>query len=160
MADESTPRTAAVAAINVSRGGVPKLPVEVGVVSANGIVGDKQRDRRFHGGPARALCLYSLDRIDALVAEGHPVAPGTLGENVTISGLDWSRVRKGARLAIGEVEVEITSFAAPCKTIRKSFIDEDFTRISQKLHPGWSRAYARVVKAGSIRPGDRVEAVD
>lgn len=145
-----------VARINASKGGVPKEAIEEARVTGNGMEGDRQRDRRFHGGPTRALSLYSLELIDALASEGHPVRPGSLGENLTISGLDWTAMLPGARLTIGPVEIELTGFAAPCKTIRHSFLDQDFTRISHKLHPGWSRVYARVVSEGVIRTGDDV----
>ena len=148
--------TAYVVQLSRSRGGVPKLAIDEAIVTADGLEGDKQRDRRFHGGPNRALCLYSDDLIEQLAAEGHPIARGSTGENVTIRGLDWQLVRPGALLSIGEVHVEITSFAAPCKTIRGSFMDEDFTRISQKLHRGWSRAYCRILRGGSIRVCDTV----
>jgi MOSC domain-containing protein YiiM len=148
--------TARIVSINRSRGGVPKLPVDRAQVTANGLEGDKQRDRRFHGGPDRALCLYSLELIDRLSMEGHPITIGAIGENVTISGVDWGAVKPGTRLTLGAVEVEITSFTVPCKTIRKAFIHEDFTRISQKLHPGWSRVYARVLREGEVQQGDVV----
>src|SRR4051812_12810030 len=75
-----------------SRGGVPKLAVEEAVVTTNGLAGDRQRDRRFHGGPNRALCLYSDDLIEQLALEGHPIVRGSAGENVTIRGLDWRTV--------------------------------------------------------------------
>lgn len=139
-----------------SRGGVPKLAVDEAVVTVNGLEGDKQRNRRFHGGPMRALCLYSDDLIERLALEGHPVRRGSLGENVTIRGLEWTDARPGARLRIGEIEVEITSYTTPCKTIRASFLDEDFTRISQKLHPGWSRVYCRILRGGLLRVSDAV----
>src|SRR3954471_16640534 len=87
-----------------SAGGVPKLPVERAMVRAGGMEGDKQANRRFHGGPDRALCLYAQERLDALAAAGHPVERGTLGENVTIAGLVWDEVRPGTRLRLGAVE--------------------------------------------------------
>lgn len=148
--------SAHVVQLSRSRGGVPKLPIDEAVVTAAGLAGDRQRDRRFHGGPQRALCLYSDELIEQLAVEGHPIARGTIGENVTIRGLEWSELRPGARLAIGEVEVEITTYAAPCKTIRGSFLNENFTRISQKLHRGWSRVYCRVLREGTIRVKDQV----
>ena len=148
--------TAHVVQLSRSRGGVPKLAVDEAAVTAHGLEGDRQRDRRFHGGPTRALCLYSDDLIEQLALEGHPVTRGSLGENVTIRGLDWRDVRPGARLSIGDVEVEITAYAAPCKTIRGSFLDQDFTRISQKLHVGWSRVYCRILREGMIRVNDPV----
>jgi len=149
-----------VASLHVSNGGVPKRPVGEAEVTHAGMSGDRQRNLKYHGGPDRALCLYAAERITALQQEGHPIAPGAVGENVVVEGVDWDRVVPGTRLRIGErVEVEITSYTVPCKTIRKAFVHERFTRISQKVHPGWSRVYARVVRVGVVRPGDRVDLV-
>jgi len=143
--------------LNTSRGGVPKLPVTEALVTPAGMEGDRQANRRFHGGPKRALCLYSLEEIRRLQGEGHPIAPGTTGENVTVAGLPWDRVRPGVRLALGEeVVVEVTSYTTPCKNIAGSFADGGFKRISQKLHPGESRVYCRVLRAGRLRTGDAV----
>ncbi|MDP9204417.1 MAG: MOSC domain-containing protein [Gemmatimonadota bacterium] len=108
----------------------------------------------------RAVCVYSIERIRGLQAEGHPIDIGTAGENVTVEGLDWNLVVPGARLRLGnEVLLEVASFTNPCKTIRESFTDGRFVRIAQKFHPGWSRVYARVLCEGGIRFGDPVEVV-
>ena len=140
-----------------SPGGVPKLPVERAVVTVDGMEGDRQRNRRFHGGPNRALCLYSVERLEALAAEGHPVSAGSMGENVTIAGLDWSALRPGVRVSLGEVEAEVTGYAAPCEQIAGSFTDRAFRRVGQKVNPGWSRVYVKILRAGNIAVGDRVE---
>ena len=142
-----------------SNGGVPKLAVESAEVSERGLEGDRQRNRRFHGGPDRALCLYSQERIDALGAEGHPIVRGAVGENVTIAGLPWERVRPGARLILGDVDVEVTFYTAPCANIAGAFLDGRFARISQKMHPGWSRVYVRVCRGGPLRVSDPVRLV-
>lgn len=144
--------------LNRSGGGVPKLGVREAFLDASGLEGDKQRDLRFHGGPERALCLFPLELILQLQAEGHTVFPGSTGENVTVVGLQWQRVEPGARLSLGgEALVEITSYAAPCKTIADSFDGGDFKRISQKLRPGDSRLYARVLRPGRLAVGDPVK---
>lgn len=144
-------------AIHTSPGGVPKLPRESCAIGPGGLQGDWQADRDNHGGPERAVSLYSLEVIEALRAEGHPIAPGTTGENLTLSGLDWAAIGPGARLQIGEVRLEVTSYAAPCNNIKASFHDGRSVRISQKLRPGWSRLYARVLREGTVRVGDGVE---
>ena len=123
--------------ISRSRGGVPKLAIDEAVATWNGLEGDRQRDRRFHGGPDRALCLYSDELIEQLSREGHPITRGAAGENVTIRGLDWRLITPGMRLTIGEAEVEITWYTTPCRNIRGSFLDEDFTRIAQKLQASY-----------------------
>lgn len=149
--------TGRVESINVSRGGVPKTSVFEGLVTGSGIDGDHQDDARYHGGPDRAVSLYSLDLIEALRAEGHPIAAGSAGENITISGLNWAAVMPGCAVQVGAVRLLVTKFASPCEKIGGSFLNDDFVRISQKVHPGWSRVYTRVLTGGVIRPGDTVE---
>ena len=143
--------------INISDGGVPKLPVLEAKVSEQGLDGDLQRNLKFHGGPDRAVCLYSRELIERLQDEGHPIDSGATGENLTLSGLDWDQVRPGVRLTIGpEVQLEVTSYTTPCSHNGRWFRDEDFSRIAQKLNPGWSRVYAKVLRGGIVRPGDVV----
>lgn len=142
--------------INASAGGVPKRPLRRAEVDELGITVDKQKHTKVHGGPDRALCLYALERIQALQTEGHPIYPGSVGENVTIAGLDWDAVAPGARLQLGAVIVEVTNYAAPCNLIAASFADADSGRISQDKHPGWARAYSRVLQGGTIKIGDAV----
>jgi MOSC domain-containing protein YiiM len=147
--------------INISPGGVPKLPVASARVTANGLEGDGHRDLEHHGGPERALCLFSLEQIRALQVEGHTVMPGAIGENLTLEGLDWERVQPGAVLELGErVRIEITRYTSPCFNIKPSFLGGDFARVSQKLHPGWSRVYAKVLQPGTISQGDPVRLLD
>ncbi|MCF7796420.1 MAG: MOSC domain-containing protein [Candidatus Marinimicrobia bacterium] len=143
--------------ISISPGGVPKLPVESVEITVNGLVGDYQNDQKHHGGPRRAVCLYALEVIDALKAEGHPIFPGSTGENITTTGLDWEKIKIGQKLQLGQaVILEITDFTSPCKTIRHSFAGEKFIRISQKLYPGESRVYAKVILPGKVQTGDKI----
>jgi MOSC domain-containing protein YiiM len=153
-------RIGVLVSINMSGGGVPKRRVGDAKVSRLGLLGDAQDDKKNHGGPERAVCVYSLERIHALQQEGHPIDVGTAGENVTLEGIDWDLVAPGVRIKLGDdVVLEVASFTSPCKTIKGSFIDGEFPRISQKLHPGWSRVYARVLSEGEIRFGDHVELI-
>lgn len=142
--------------INVSKGGVPKLPIHNGEVAELGLINDVQKNKKHHGGSERALCLYSLDRILALQDEGHPIFPGAIGENITISGLDWDDIGPGVRLQLGEVQVEITSFAVPCQNIRQAFSGHKIGRVSQKANPGWARAYCKILVNGRIQVSDPV----
>jgi len=146
-----------IAQISVSPGGVPKRPVEAAEVTASGVAGDAQRNLRHHGGPERAVCLFALEAIRTLQAEGHPIQPGHIGENLTLEGVDWSAVTPGTRLLLGEdVLLEVTRYTSPCTNIRASFTGGDYARVSQARHPGASRVYARVVRTGTVRRGDPV----
>lgn len=142
--------------INVSDGGVPKRGRQSARVSFEGVHGDRQRDLAHHGGPERAVSLYSLELIEDLQAEGHPIVPGSIGENLTLTGVNWSCLEPGVQLHIGEAIVEITRSASPCEKIAGSFRDGRFVRVSEKIRPGWSRFYSRVVREGRVAVGDRV----
>jgi MOSC domain-containing protein YiiM len=143
--------------INLSDGGVPKRPVLEAVIAATGVEGDRQRNLKVHGGPDRALCLFSQDLIERLQDEGHPIDAGFSGENLTLAGLDWEKLKPGDRLRIGpDVRIEVMSYTAPCDLNARWFRDGDYKRISQKKNPGWSRLYAKVLHEGVVRPGDEV----
>jgi MOSC domain-containing protein YiiM len=158
MVENGRPPYPHVYQINVSDGGVPKHPVLGAVVAKIGVEGDRQRNLQFHGGPDRALCLYSQELIERLQDEGHSIEAGSSGENLTLTGLDWEKLKLGDRLQIGpDVQIEIMSYTSPCEKITRWFRDGDYTRVSQKVNPGWSRLYARVLIEGVVRPGDAVE---
>lgn len=143
--------------LNISDGGVPKTAVRTATLTEHGLIGDKQRNLKYHGGPIRALCLYALENILALQAEGHPIYPGSIGENVTIAGLNWVTVIPGTRLQLGEtVRIEITNYTVPCRNIQGSFIDHKIGRVSAKTNSGWSRTYAKVLQTGDLTVGDTV----
>jgi MOSC domain-containing protein YiiM len=149
-------QTGQITQINVSDGGVPKLPVASAQVTTLGLVGDRQQNLKFHGGPDRALCLWSLEIIETLQQEGHPIAPGSAGENLTLRGLDWATLGPGSQIHLGEqVQIEITDYAAPCRKNMRWFSDRRFSRMSQQHYPGSSRLYARVLREGMVSTGDR-----
>lgn len=145
-----------VESIQRSDGGVPKIAVDEAVVDMGGVVGDGQAHRQHHGRPWQALCLFSADVIDELSAEGHPIAAGGAGENLTIRGLDWSRLRGGLTFTVGDVRCRTSVPAEPCSTIAACFADGDWLRIDPERHSGSARWYASVLAGGVIHPGDPV----
>jgi MOSC domain-containing protein YiiM/ribosomal protein S18 acetylase RimI-like enzyme len=143
--------------LNVSGGGVPKLPVEAARITTYGVEGDRQASDTVHGGPHRAVSILGIEAIRRVAAEGHPIGPGTTGENLTTEGFDVSTLPVGTRLMIGdEVVLEISQPTNPCRTIRHSFSDLRFGRLSMMAHPADSRMYARVLREGSVRTGDPI----
>lgn len=145
----------AVAGLFLGDGGVPKRFAEQVEVSWSGVRGDRQEDRRNHGRPWQALCLWSGEVVDELAADGHTVEPGAAGENVSIRGLPWERVVPGAQLLLGEVRVEVSSYAVPCKKNAGWFSDGSFDRIHHR-HGPVSRVYATVLEPGTVTVGDVV----
>lgn len=143
--------------LNASDGGVPKQPIDRAVVGHRGVEGDVQKARVHHGRPWQALCLWSADVITTLQAEGHPIDAGYAGENVTISDVDWTELRGGMHLRIGDVECQLSLPAVPCSKNNAWFLGADIGRMDHDLHPGSSRWYASVLAPGEITPGDTVE---
>lgn len=142
--------------INLSDGGVPKRAIANAVIDADGVQGDRQADRKHHGRPFQALCLWSADVIDELRADGHPIAYGNAGENLTIRGVDWSALRAGTRLRVGTALAELSYPAVPCRKQTRWFSDGDFNRISYGRNPHLVRWYAWVRGPGDVACGDEV----
>lgn len=147
-----------VVSVNTSPGGVPKRPMAGTYVRRLGLDGDKQADRVHHGGPFQAVCLYAIEAIERVAAEGNQAFPGAYGENLTLAGIDWSSVRGGTRLRIGAHGplLEVTDDATPCSKQTQWFVDGRIARISILKYPEDVRWYASVVEEGPVAPGDTV----
>jgi hypothetical protein len=145
--------TGMVTGLHASAGGVPKQPITVADVDFGGVAGDKQGSRQHHGRPWQALCIWSQQVIDAFAADGHPLAPGCAGENITVSGLNWADVRPGVRLQVGSVLCEVSAYAIPCRHNAKWFSDGDFNRMHSDRGP-ISRIYATVLQPGQVAIND------
>jgi MOSC domain-containing protein YiiM len=150
------PATGTVQGLFRSRGGVPKHAVETVEVGARGVMGDVQKTRQHHGRPWQALCVWSAEVVNRLHTEGHPIVPGSAGENISIGGLDWDVVLPGSKLTIGPVVVELSLYALPCAKNAQWFADRNFERIHHRTERGVSRIYGSVLHGGPIRVGDPV----
>ena len=155
--------TGTVVQINVSRGGIPKRPIESAVVTERGIEGDAWR-RPFHGERRQAILLITIEGIDELVSLGFPLFPGALGENITTRGLDRRKLRLGQRLRVGLAEVELRSIRGPCATldvygpgIQKAMYDAQVAAGNpESALWGLSGFYASVIRPGIASPGDAI----
>jgi MOSC domain-containing protein YiiM len=142
-----------VTALFRSDGGVPKAPVETVEVGWLGVEGDRQGDRKNHGRPFQAVCLWSNEVIDSFRAEGHPLSPGLAGENVTLTGLPWERVRPGELLRLGDVLLEISTHTVPCSKNAAWFTGGRFDAMHHRNGPR-SRMYGIVLEPGRVSVGD------
>ncbi len=148
--------TGAVSGLHISDGGVPKRPVDSVVVGPAGVHGDSQADRLHHGRPVQAVCLWSAEVIAQLQAEGHPIAAGSAGENITVEGIDWVHLRPGARIRVGAVPMLVSAHAIPCAKNAQWFSDRSFNRILHDEHPGSSRLYAIPLGSAAVFVGDPI----
>jgi MOSC domain-containing protein YiiM len=154
--------------LNISPGGIPKRPIPEASVTAEGILGDRWAHPDIHGGPNQALLLITSEGIEELIAQGYPLFHGALGENLTIAGLDRRQMRVGQRYRAGGIFLELTKLRAPCTTLDvygpaiKQAIYDQQVKAGDPSTPRWglSGFYARVLKAGTLRPQDIIELVD
>ena len=142
-----------VVGIQASTNSVPKTSIAHGIVNYDGLDGDRQMARTHHGRPWQALCIWSDEVIAQHANAGHPITRGSAGENITISEIDWSKVRPGATLEFGSVKTQITGYAIPCKKNARWFSDGDYQRLSHELG-AVSRVYCLVTQPGSVSVGD------
>lgn len=136
--------------------GIYKQPVSRPVeISRNGLTGDAICDTKNHGGPDQAVYIYGATDYDWWSATlGRELAPGTFGENLTISGLESARFCIGDRLHIGSVILEVTAPRIPCVTLAARMGDPQFVkRFRQAERPG---LYCRVIQPGHVQVGDAV----
>jgi MOSC domain-containing protein YiiM len=126
-----------------------KLPRKEGHLVANfGLQGD-----RHAGRPRRQVSILNAETVTELAARGMPVEPGILGENITVEGVPVMELENGARLRIGEAELEITGDRPACKEMLEIHAD------ALKAMVGRAGKMARVVRGGTVRPGDPIELV-
>lgn len=136
--------------------GIYKLPVDRPVeIKSLGIEGDAICDKKNHGGPDQALYIYgSADYAWWEQELGQKLAPGTFGENLTISDLESAAFNVGDYLHIGEVTLQVTAPRIPCGTFATRMSDPQWVKKFRAAErPG---LYVRVIRAGVIRAGDAV----
>lgn len=138
--------------------GLPKTPIPKVRVTVAGVEGDFNiyRHEKKKDTPDRALLLYSVDKLATLNAEGWPLRPGDIGENLTLEGIDYEAMQPGTEWRIGdELLIRVTEACHPCKTLaalpyvgdarKRDFIE------TMKGRRGW---YAKVLREGSVKVGD------
>ena len=154
--------TGSIHSINISDGGVPKLPVRDSNLGIDGFEGDFNTFRMESrlGDRDRAVCIFSLERIESLKIEGHPIEVGTAGENLTVKGVDWDSLEAGTRMEVGSAVIELSEPCAPCGKIGSAFMKRKFARIDHEMEEGWARWLARVVEEGRVSVGDLVNIVN
>jgi MOSC domain-containing protein YiiM len=140
--------------------GIHKQQVE-GPVQVNrlGLEGDEQADLTVHGGLAKAVYAYPSEhyafwreRRLAVLKRDEPLAPGAMGENLTLAGLLEDDVWVGDRIRAGDVLMEVTEPRQPCfKFAAKMGFAHAPKLMLQSGHTGF---YLRVLETGRLAAGD------
>jgi MOSC domain-containing protein YiiM len=138
-----------VAAIHIAPG--RRLPTKsvqsVEAEAGAGLVGD-----RYHGSRHRHVTVQSAAALDEAAVElGHPIEPGLTRRNITITSGDIP-TRPGARVVIGDVELEVVRVAAPCRLLD----DAIGAGAARALH-NRAGSVLRLLTSGTVRVGDEVD---
>lgn len=147
--------------------GIVKRPVDGPVaVGPLGLAGDEQADLSVHGGPGKAIYAYPREhypfwqtvRAQARVAEwGAALSPGSLGENLTLTGLLEDQVCIGDVLRFTDCELAVSEPRFPCFKFNAVM---GFSQASKLMAAnGWCGFYLAVRRPGSLRAGERFELV-
>jgi MOSC domain-containing protein YiiM len=140
----------------LERTGIFKFPTQEPVkVTKLGLEGDVVVSKKHHGGPDQAVYVYGAGDYEWWAKElGREIAPGTFGENLTISELESPPFNVGDYLHLGEVTLQITAPRIPCSTFAARMNDPQWVKkFRQAERPG---LYCRVIKEGSLRTGESV----
>ncbi len=131
-----------------------------------GLVGDEQADPSVHGGLAKAVYAYPLEhyafwqtvRAQAGVALwDEPLPPGSMGENLTLSGLLEDRLWIGDRLQLPGCVLAVSEPRFPCFKFDATM---GFKQAAKMMaQSGYCGSYLAVIEPGRVAAGDAVEIV-
>jgi MOSC domain-containing protein YiiM len=147
-------RTDSFTRVKSGRTGIDKRPIDGPVrLTAAGVDGDTICDLANHGGPDQAVYAYSTDDLAYWSADvGRPVA--TVGQNLTVSGVDCSGAVVGERWQVGEAVLVVRAPRIPCRVFA-GFLDvpDMIRRFTAARRPG---CYLAVEQEGDVQAGDSV----
>lgn len=144
---------ARIVSINVSPGGIPKIPAKSVRVSMNGLEGDGHNHEK-HRTPMQAVSLQDIEKLDELNHRGYRLVPGTTGENLTVINLNVNALPVGAVLKFSNgVVVELTKVRKPCYVL-----DAISPRLKEDIL-GRCGLYAKVLKDGFLVEGETISIV-
>lgn len=179
MRDSPDTRLYELVSVNVSRAapllidgrevltGIGKRPVDGPVaVRALGLAGDEQADLSVHGGLTKAVYAYPLEhwpvwqtlRAQAGVAPwGAPLAPGAIGENLSLRGLLEADVWVGDLLRFPDCVLAVSEPRFPCFKFNAAM---GFAKAAKMMaQSGFCGFYLAVRTPGTLQAGQRFELV-
>jgi MOSC domain-containing protein YiiM len=151
--------------VNISPGGLPKLPVREAYLTPLGLAGDACAHPQIHGGPLLLICS---ETIDELRERGYPLFYGALGENLTTAGLDRRQMRPGQRYRVGESLIELTKLRPACSALdvygpdlQREIFDQA-VKAGDVSSPKWGMSgfYAAVLETGWLRQSDIITLIE
>ena len=130
-------------------------PIKAGAL---GLDGDDQADLSVHGGPEKAVYAYASTRYPDWAVAFPDLAPrfvtGAMGENLTVDGMIEDDLCVGDVHAIGGALLQVCQPRQPCFKLALALGEPRLGKHMVRTgHSGW---YYRVLREGSIAPGDEI----
>jgi len=141
--------------------GIYKIPTNTPIyLEKEQVRGDEISNRRVHGGEFKACYLFSSDHYPYW-ENLYPNLNwhyGMLGENLTVKGLDETKLFVGDIYKIGTALIPITQPREPCNTFAAKMGSQDI--LKQFIQHGRPGTYARVLEEGFVAVDDTFELVE
>ena len=128
-------------------------------VSSHNLAGDSQAGLKNHGGKSKAVYGFSADHYPywSKTLKRPDIQPGSFGENLTISGLDESKIHIGDDLSVGDCILQVSQPRVPCFKLGLALSNNELPRLFVRY--GATGIYFRVIKEGFIKAGDTVQII-
>ncbi len=139
--------------------GIFKQPVTEITLGSTDVEKDSVVDRKYHGGVDKACYLFSADVYNDW-KEKYPDLDwdwGMFGENITVAGLDESKIMIGAIYQLGKAVVEVSEPRQPCSTLGIRFNTQQV--IKDFIAAEHSGVYLRVIQPGRVKATDTIELI-
>ena len=141
--------------------GIFKKPIDGRVMLRTlNIDGDRQVDLGGHGGPYKAVCVYSIEQYQLWQIElgRDDFRHGQFGENFTVNGMPDDETHVGDVFRVGGALVQVTQPRVPCYRLGIKMESPEFPkRFLQSNRVGF---YMRVLEEGEVGTGDLIELVE
>ena len=138
-------------------------PVAVGVL---GLAGDEQADLSVHGGLEKAVYAYPQEHYDfwrtqraqaGVAGIDDRLAPGAMGENLTLQGLLETDVWVGDILRFAHCSLRVTQPREPCYKFNAAMGFN--TAVKAMAQSGFNGFYLSVDMPGTLEAGEAFELV-
>lgn len=146
-----------------TRSGIQKVPLKGTVaIGERGIASDEQVNRTYHGYPAMALHHFPYETYAWLEHHFGPMprlsGPGSMGENISTTGMTEHDVCIGDRFRIGTALIEVSQPRQPCSTIEQHLATKGVVKaMVAAARSGW---FYRVIEPGEAQAGETLERVE
>ncbi|TAE23690.1 MAG: MOSC domain-containing protein [Cytophagales bacterium] len=122
------------------------------------VEGDEQANKRVHGGPNKAVYSYDAQFYTFWQEAGKTLEMGAFGENLTTEGLPDSEAGLGDTFRMGTAVLMVVQPRFPCNNLNVRF--NDATMVKQFQQARRHGIYYKVLEAGQVGPGDRIERIE